>query len=338
MATEGNLIVEAGARWSQLATMAREAMGEIGDLVSCTPVVEVPAALLPHGPDRLLLKLENQQVSGSFKARGAAHFISRLLAQQTPAPAGVLTYSSGNHGRAVSEAAARRGLAALVVAPDSIDRVKAAAVIEAGAELVQVGPTTDERKLRAEQIAAERGWVMVPPFDHEWIISGQGTIVLELIDQLGSFDHLWVPVGGGGLAAGCAAVASVEMPECQVHTVEPEGSAALARSLQADQHLHLAETASEADGLLPLTVGELNWELLRSAGVAAEVISEGQLSASLAILHQQLEILAEPSGCCSSAPLLAPRSDAALPGGTHVAVVSGGNVSSERLARLLSPQ
>lgn len=335
MATEGNLIVGAGARLSQLATMAREARVEIGDLVSCTPVREVPAELLPPGPDRLVLKLENQQVSGSFKARGAAHFIARLLAQQQPA--GVLTYSSGNHGRAVAEAAARQGLAALVVAPDSIDRVKAAAVIEAGAELVRVGPTTDERKLRAEQIAAERGWVLVPPFDHEWIISGQGTLVLELIEQIGTFEHLWLPVGGGGLAAGCAAVASVEMPECQVHTVEPEGSAALARSLQADQRLHLEATTSEADGLLPLTVGELNWELLSRAGVAAEVISEGQLMASLSILHQRLEIQAEPSGSCSAAPLLAARSGASLAGGTHVAVVSGGNVSSERLARLLSP-
>lgn len=335
VATEGNLIVEAGARLSQLATMAREARVEIGDLVSCTPVREVPAELLPPGPDRLVLKLENQQVSGSFKARGAAHFIARLLAQQTPA--GVLTYSSGNHGRAVAEAAARQGLAALVVAPDSIDRVKAAAIIEAGAELVQVGPTTDERKLRAEQIAAERGWVIVPPFDHEWIISGQGTLVLELIEQIGTFDHLWLPVGGGGLAAGCAAVASVEMPECQVHTVEPEGSAALARSLQADQRLHLEATTSEADGLLPLTVGKLNWELLGTAGVMAEVISEGQLLASLSILHRRLEIQAEPSGSCSAAPLLAARSGASLAGGTHVAVVSGGNVSSERLARLLSP-
>jgi threonine dehydratase len=132
-------------------------------------------------------------------------------------------------------------------------------------------------------------------------------------------------------------VASVEMPECQVHTVEPEGSAALARSLQADQHLHLEATTSEADGLLPLTVGELNWELLSTAGVMAEVISEGQLMASLSILHRRLEIQAEPSGSCSAAPLLAARSGASLPGGTHVAVVSGGNVSSERLARLLSP-
>ena len=182
-------------RLKSIAQLAGEAREWIKPRVVPTPLQTVPRELVAAGPDRLLLKLENQQVSGSFKARGAAHFIARLVAEHDPA--GVLTYSSGNHGRAVSEVAAAMGIAALVVAPDSIDPVKAGAIIEAGAQLVQVGPTTDERKLRAEQIAAERGWVIVPPFDHEWIISGQGTLVLELIEQLGSApDHLWLPVGG----------------------------------------------------------------------------------------------------------------------------------------------
>ena len=203
-------------RLKSIAQLAGEAREWIKPRVVPTPLQPVPRELVAAGPDRLLLKLENQQVTGSFKARGAAHFIARLVAEHDPA--GVLTYSSGNHGRAVSEVAAAMGIAALVVAPDSIDPVKAGAIIEAGAELVQVGPTTDERKLRAEQIAAERGWVIVPPFDHEWIISGQGTLVLELIEQLGSApDHLWVPVGGGGLSAGCAATAAIEIPECTVH-------------------------------------------------------------------------------------------------------------------------
>lgn len=322
-------------RLKSIAQLAGEARKWIEPRVVPTPLQPVPRELVAAGPDRLLLKLENQQVTGSFKARGAAHFIARLVAEHDPA--GVLTYSSGNHGRAVSEVAAAMGIAALVVAPDSIDPVKAGAIIEAGAELVQVGPTTDERKLRAEQIAAERGWVIVPPFDHEWIISGQGTLVLELIEQLGSApDHLWVPVGGGGLAAGCAATAAIEMPECTVHTVEPEGSAALARSLACDQRLHLEETRSEADGLLPLTVGDLNWQLLRAAAVEPHQIREEQLISTLRILQQDCGIGAEPSGACSSAPLLASPPGTLLAGGTHVAVVSGGNVSPERLKRLLS--
>ncbi len=333
------------SRHQRIADLATEAAQMLQDQLIRTPLVEIPAGLLPAGPDRLFLKLECHQVSGSFKARGATHFIERLLRDAAvagePLPAGVLTYSSGNHGRAVSEVAAAHGLPALVVAPETIDAVKAKAVTAAGAELVRVGPTTDERKERAEQIAAERGWTMIPPFDHDWIMAGQGTLLLEvledleLLEVLGGLDHLWVPVGGGGLSGGCAAVAAVEAADCQVHTVEPVGSASLAQSLAAGQHLRLEQTASEADGLLPLTVGDRNWQVLSALKVVPEVISERQLIQSLKILHHKVEIAAEPSGACAAAPILAANPEEPLPGGIHVAVVSGGNVSAERLARLL---
>ncbi|MAW76421.1 MAG: hypothetical protein CMJ95_03365 [Planctomycetes bacterium] len=321
------------SRQQRIAQMAAEAAQMLAEKLVRTPLVQIPADLVPAGPAALFLKLECCQLSGSFKARGATHFIERLIQQQVPD--GVLTYSSGNHGRAVAEVAARRGIPALVVAPETIDPVKAQAVTDAGAELVLVGPSTDERKERADQIVADRGWTMVPPFDHDWIMAGQGTLLLEVIDEIGDFDHLWVPVGGGGLSGGCAAVAAARIPDCQVHTVEPVGSASLAHSLAAGRNLRLDQTASEADGLLPMKVGDRNWEVLSGTGVIPEVISEEQLIRSLQILRQDAEIAAEPSGACAAAPILAPRSDALVSGGIHVAVVSGGNVSAERLTRLL---
>ncbi|HIC23954.1 MAG TPA: pyridoxal-phosphate dependent enzyme, partial [Planctomycetes bacterium] len=138
------------SRHERIATLAREAATMLREKLIQTPLVQIPAHLVVAGPDRLLVKLECCQRSGSFKARGATHFLERLL--QEGVPAGVLTYSSGNHGRAVAEAAEVLGIPALVVAPESIDSLKAQAVIDAGAELVRVGPTSDERKQRAEQI------------------------------------------------------------------------------------------------------------------------------------------------------------------------------------------
>jgi len=326
----------------RLHSLAREARTLLAGKLIRTPLLEVTPPRLQKWPGRLLLKLENQQVSGSFKARGATHFICQLLAQSSQLPAGVLTYSSGNHGRALAEVAAAEGIAALVVAPSTIDGSKAEAITAAGAELVKVGPTTDERKQEAQRIALQRGWVLVPPFDHEWIAAGQGTLILEVLEQLDEAglaapEHLWVPVGGGGLASGCAAVVAVECPDCQVHAVEPEGSASLARSLAAGSHLKLAETGSEADGLLPLTVGDLNWKLLQAAAVSSETITEEQLLAALKLLHREFGVDSEPSGACAVAPLLAPAADRKPQEGVHVAVISGGNVSEERLQRLISP-
>ncbi len=322
-------------RIERIAALAVEARHRIAKTLVQTPVRKLPPNSCPGGGLEVWLKLECCQVSGSFKARGATHFLSKVLEES--APSGVITYSSGNHGRALSEAAARIGLRAAVVAPSTIDAVKAEAVKGAGAELILVGPTTDERRQKAEAIAQERGWVVVPPFDHDWIMAGQGTIVLEIIEQLGAVpDHLWLPVGGGGLSAGCAAVARAHAPNCQIHVVEPEGSDALARSLEAGEHRRCETPRSEADGLLPQAVGIGNWQVLSTVGVISHRISDRNLLGSLRILHRQLGVGAEPSGACAIAPLLTSERNYGDPQEVHVAVVSGGNVSKERLRRWIS--
>lgn len=319
----------------RIADLAKEARSRISPPLIQTPLRRVLPNSVPEQGLEVWLKMECCQISGSFKARGATHFLSRLMEES--APKGVITYSSGNHGRALSEAAARIDLPAVVVAPATIDATKAEAVRIAGAELVLVGPTTDERRQKAEELAQERDWVVVPPFDHDWIMAGQGTIFLEAVDQLGQApDHLWLPVGGGGLSAGCAAVARVHAPDCQIHVVEPEGSDALARSLEAGQHQRCETPLSEADGLLPQAVGAGNWEILAAAGVISHRVSDADLLHSLKILHRQNGVGAEPSGACAVTPLLTNRVSKGGFTGSHVAIVSGGNVARDRLERLLS--
>ena len=309
----------------------------IAESVRRTPLVEVPAARLPDGV-RLLLKLECQQVAGAFKARGAHHFLDRLLAEHAAAGttlAGVITYSSGNHGRAVAEAAAAREVPALVTVPDGVDRSKAASIERAGAELVRAGPTSESRKARALEIAEERGWAVVPPFDHDWIIEGQGTVTAEILEECPEVTDLWAPVGGGGLAAGAARTLLLRAPSVRLHCVEPEGAAAFGASVAAGERVTLASTTSVADGLLPLAIGERNWQWLREKGAIAETVTDEKVVATLALFHRELEVRAEPSGAVAATPLLNPAPDDPPRAGVHVAIVSGGNVDPRRLAALL---
>jgi len=316
-----------------------EARRRIQGRIVRTPLVEVPGRWLPEGA-RLFLKLEDRQRSGSFKARGAAHFIERLCDERTPA--GVITYSSGNHGRAVAEAAAARRIPALVTVPDGIDASKARAIIDAGAELVLAGGTSESRRERAQSIAADRGWSLIPPFDHEWIIEGQSTVAAEIIEDLPGLSDLWSPVGGGGLAAGSAATLAAHAPEVRLHAVEPEGAAAYSASVRSGRRVRLDRAESVADGLLPLSIGERNWEWLRRVAARPVTVTEAQILASLRILRLELGVAAEPSGAVSAAPLLAggARSEGSGSGagepGVHAAIVSGGNIAPERLERLLA--
>jgi threonine dehydratase len=300
-------------------------------------VVEVDPRWLPRSDVRLFLKLECRQRSGSFKARGANHFLARLLEGEPPP--GVVTYSSGNHGRAVAEAAREQGIPAVVTVPDDVDRSKESAIQAAGAETMRAGPTSASREEVARRIARERGYVVVPPFDHAWIVAGQGTTALEILEQVPEVTAVWAPVGGGGLASGIATVFSELQPDATIYAVEPETAAPFAASHQAGERVVLESVASVADGLLPLGIGELNWNLLSRAGAQPVTLSDERILASLRRLRRDLEIESEPSGAVAPAPLLfsdeVPEG-AAAPPGVHVAVVSGGNVAAERLARLLA--
>jgi len=307
---------------SALVTVAdiRAAGERIRGLALRTPVVDTPG---------VSLKCENQQPMGAFKIRGAVNF----LAQMSPDArrAGVITYSSGNHGQAVALAARQLGMLAVIVMPETAPRVKVEGVKSYGGEVIFAGTTSVDRKTRAEAEAAARGLTIVPPFDHPWIIAGAGTTGLEILEQKPDVRSIYVQVGGGGLIAGIAAAVKGTRDEVRVIGVEPAGAAKMAASRAAGHPVKLEKTASIADGLLPLRPGDLTFAHVNAFVDDIVTVSEAEIAAAVGWLHREAGIIAEPSGATAVAAVLkAPTAPGTL------AVISGGNVSPEDHARYLA--
>src|SRR5213592_3219885 len=216
------------------------------------------------------LKLENEQPIGAFKIRGAYNAIRKLAdgARQR----GVITFSSGNHGQAVAYAAKQFGVRAVIVMPETAPAVKVEGVKKWGGEVVLAGRTSEDRRIKAEEIAARDGLAVIPPFDHTDIVAGQATVALEIVEQLPEVETVVVPVGGGGLISGIVAGLAAAKSNAVVWGVEPAGAPKLHHSLAAGAPVRLERTASIADGLITLTVGaipfaELTRERNRIRGV-----------------------------------------------------------------------
>ncbi len=276
----------------------------------------------------MYLKLENQQPTGAFKLRGAWTAIRRLPSDRRAA--GVITYSSGNHGQAVAFAAQRMGVRAVIVMPETAPEAKVQGVRRWEGEIVFAGSTSEDRYQRAMEIADEQGLSVIPPFDDPSIIAGQGTVGLEIIEDLPEVRHVAVPVGGGGLAAGVATALANGRPEAHVTGVEPEGAAAFNAALAAGHPVRLASTTSVADGLLPLSVGTVTFHHLRGRADAVTV-SETAIVAATKWLLAELALVVEPSGAVTTAAL---RCGALQPKGPMVLIVSGGNVDPAKIAQL----
>jgi threonine dehydratase len=274
------------------------------------------------------LKCENLQPMGAFKIRGAANLISQL----TPAEraAGVITYSSGNHGQAVALVAAHFHIPAVVVMPTTAPAVKVDGVRRHGAEVILEGTTSTERLRRARQEAASRGLIIVPPFDHRAIIAGAGTVGLEILRQQPQATAVYVPVGGGGLLSGVAAAVKGMRQGVRVVGVEPTGAAKMSRSIAAGEPITLDSTSSMADGLLPVRPGDLTFAHARALVDEVITVPEEAIAEAVRWLFATAKVVAEPSGAVAVAGALAAREPAA------VAVVSGGNVSAELFASLVS--
>lgn len=278
-----------------------------------------------------LLKLESLQRTGSFKLRGALAALTTIEPDRRRR--GVVAFSSGNHGQAVARAARLLGCPATVVLPDDAEPAKRSAVVGYGAEVVTYRRGAEDRQAVAEAIAAERGATLVPPFDHPAVIAGQGTATLELLGQSGeALDLLLVPVGGGGLAAGAAVVATGRPGGPKVVGVEPATADDTRRSLEMGQRVRLEDPRSIADGLLPESPGELTFELNRRLLGDVVTVSEAEIAAATLALLQRAKLVVEPSGAVGVAALAFGHLDVA---GKRVGVlVSGGNVSPRRLAGL----
>ena len=274
------------------------------------------------------LKLENRQPTGAFKLRGAWTAIRRMSGEARAR--GVITYSSGNHGQAVAFAARRVEVRAVVVMPESAPEIKVAGVRRWGGEVVFAGTTSEDRKAKASELVEHEGLTVVPPFDHPDVIAGQGTVGLEIVEDLPDVALVVVPVGGGGLIAGVTTAVKSLVRKASITAVEPVGSAALGAALAAGKIVSLDRTHSVADGLLPLAVGKSNFELLHGR-VDAVTVSDDAIIDATVWLHREVGLTVEPSGAATTAAL---RAEAIRPTGPTVLIVSGGNIDPAAVERL----
>ena len=307
----------------------RQAAERIGGIARVTPLVDASAT----AGRPFFLKCENLQPSGAFKIRGAFNMVAQLSPAERAA--GVITYSSGNHGQAMALAARTLGAPAVVVMPTTAPQIKVDGAKALGAEVIFAGTTSSDRRARAEAEAAARGLTMVPPFDHEWIIAGQGTAGLEILHQLPNVAAVLVPIGGGGLIAGVAAAIKLSNPNVLVIGIEPRGAAAMKDSVDAGHPVTLAKTETIADGLMPVRPGDLTFAHVQKFVDLVITVDDPDIAKAVLWIFANAKVVAEPSGAATTAAVLSGALDAAIKvSGPIVAVVSGGNMAPTRIAEL----
>ncbi|WP_073262302.1 threonine ammonia-lyase [Cryptosporangium aurantiacum] len=303
------------------------AAARIRNLVVRTPLL--PCAWAEAGRP-LWLKPESLQVTGAFKLRGASNALAQLTEEQRAR--GVVAQSSGNHAQAVAYAAQRLGIRATIVMPDTTPAVKLEATRGFGADVVVVPPA--ERDIRPLELVAEHGYAHIPPYDDARIIAGQGTVGLEIAEDLGagSPDLVLVPVSGGGLISGVATAIKALAPEARVVAVEPELAADAAESFRTGERVTWSPELTyrtSADGLRTTSLGVLPFEHFRKYVDDVVTVSEDEIAAAVRVLGRKSRLVAEPSGAVTTAAYLFHAAE--LPAASRtVAVVSGGNVDPAR--------
>ena len=277
------------------------------------------------------LKCESLQKAGAFKARGACNFMAQLSPEELAQ--GVITYSSGNHAQAVAFAAGLKDVRAVVVMPTTAPRVKSDGARRLGARVEFAGTTSEHRRVRAEEIAEAEGMVMVPPFDHPWIIAGQGTVALEVFEDWPDVDMLVVPIGGGGQMAGCAAALRRLKPDASIFGVEPAGAPTMRRALDAGGPETLERIDTIADGLAPTRAGDLTYAHAAALLDDVVLVEDGDIRRAAAHLITRRKLVVEYSGAATVAALMSGRVPAA--GRNVCAVLSGGNLDTSLLGEIL---
>ena len=307
----------------------RAAASRLDGVANRTPV------LISHTLDATVgatvhVKAESFQRGGAFKFRGAYTKISSL--REDVLARGVLAYSSGNHAQAVAIAARLLGTSATIVMPEDAPAAKLEATRGYGAEIVSYDRWTDDREEIGTRIARERGVELVRPYDDLLVMAGQGTTALELLEDVPDLDLLVLPVGGGGLIAGCATVAKALRPGVRIVGVEPEAGDDTRRSLAAGERVHVGVPRTIADGLGAPEPGELTFAVNRRLVDEIVTVTDDEILDAMAYLFDRLKLVAEPSGAVGIAALLTGRVGAT---GTVGVVISGGNVGAARFAALL---
>ncbi len=316
----------------------RAAAARIAPIAMKTPLVRAAfPGVSGHGTGReIWLKAESLQPIGAFKIRGASNKILQLTSDEIAR--GVITYSSGNHAQGVAYAAREVGAKAVIVMPSNAPAIKRAATLALGAEIIDVGLASSERLAVSEQLVRERGYIVIPPYDDEQIIAGQGTCGLEIIEELPDVDLVLSPVSGGGLLSGIAAAAKQLRPQTKVFGIEPELAGDTAESFRTGAIVTWpAEMTSRtiADGLRTQSVGVRNFAHIQALVDGIVTVTEAEIRATMRAIIAATRLVPEPSGAVATAALLFHAHQ--LPSYLKaVAVVSGGNVDPAMLAEVLS--
>jgi threonine dehydratase len=326
-----------------LEDIRRAAAGLAGITVR-TPLLPFgrPAAGDPRGHPRTWVKPESLQPIGAFKLRGAWTAVSSLGPEARIR--GVVAHSSGNHAQGVARAARLLGIPAVIVMPEDAPAVKVAGVRADGAEIVHVGPASDERVAMAERLVAGRGLVLIPAYDDVRIIAGQGTCGLEIVEQVAELGHgdeplsVLVPIGGGGFAAGVATAVKALRPDARVLGVEPELAADAAESLRTGAIVRWGSDRvgrTAADGMRTSAVGTIPFRHLQAHLDGVVTVSEAGIARAMVRAARDARLVIEPSGATTLAAVLfdTGMADAA---GHVVAIVSGGNVDPARYDELIA--
>jgi threonine dehydratase len=300
--------------------------------------VAVRTHLVPWHPQEgsreLYLKPENQQPIGAFKLRGAYNKIASLTPEERTR--GVISYSSGNHAQGVAYAARALHTKAVIVMPNNAPAIKREATASLGAEIILVGPASSERQAKAEELASQHGYVIVPPYNDEKIIAGQGTMGLEILEDLPDVETVLVPVGGGGMISGVAAAIKLSKSAAKVIGVEPELAADAQASLRSGKIVQLpAEQVSRttADGLRTQSIGPINFEHIRRFVDDIVTVTESEIQEAMRQLAANPKTVAEPSGAVAVAGFLF-RRDQLPKTKVNVAIISGGNIDPQMLAEI----
>ncbi len=310
-----------------------EARRVINGRLHHTPLLSAQAlGAMAQPPVRLFLKAELLQKTGAFKVRGALNKLASLSPEQKRR--GLITVSAGNHAQAVAWSAAAERVPATVVMAETAVRSKVEATRGYGAEVVLFGTSMSGIFDHARQLERERGLLFIPPFDDPHIVAGQGTVGLEILDDLPDPDLVIIPCGGGGLCSGVATAVKSRRPQTRIVIVEPEGAPTMRRSLDAGKPAALETINTIADGLTAPFTSELTLALTQRYVDDAVLVSDAEIAQAMGLILERCKLLAEPAAAASVAALLTGKVTAAE-GARVVAILSGGNVDRERLKQLL---
>ena len=308
-----------------------KAYSNIKDSVKKTPLLECPTLDEITG-GHILLKLENLQRTGSFKVRGALNKIMHLSEEDKKK--GVIASSAGNHAQGVALGAREAGIKATIVMPENAPISKVEATKSYGARVVQNGTIYDHAYSKAVEIQKEEGLVFLHPFDDEYVIAGQGTIGIELLDEFKDLDAIFVPVGGGGILSGIALAAKSIKPSIKVYGVEAENAASMKAALKNGGPLALDSAKTIADGIAVAKVGNLTYEIVSKYVDDIISVSESEIVSAVLFLLEKSKVVAEGAGATSLAGILSNKID--VKGKNVCAVISGGNIDVNNIEKLVN--